>query len=119
MPNQEISFEQFRPQTSAPRAENRYFLIGLRRLAQLAEAHGTRIVIYESPLAPPLAREYGLRPTAAAAETRRWIARGCANSPLECHSAPIFEVNHDRYWPDCCHAPADQLGAFISHIIAD
>lgn len=118
LPTQEITFEKFHPQTSAPRAENRYILIGLRRLARLAEAHGIRIIIYESPLAPPLARKYRQRPTAAAVETRRWIATGCADSSLECHPAPSFELDHDRYWPDCCHAPADQLGAFVSRIIA-
>jgi hypothetical protein len=113
-----VNFAKFRPQTSAPRAHNRFFLIGLRRLARLAETYETRIIIYESPLAPPLARKYGSEPTKPALETRHWVSLGCADSPLECHPAPIFETVNGQYWPDCCHAPADKLGAFISGIIA-
>jgi len=117
IPNEQVNFEAFRPQTSMPRAENRFLLIGLRRLARLAETHEIRIIIYESPLAPPLALKYGSKPTEPAIETRRWLKRGCRNTILECYSAPIFKIENSNHWPDCCHAPADKLGAFISAII--
>ena len=115
--NEQVNFEAFRPQTSMPRAENRFLLIGLRRLARLAKTHEIRIIIYESPLAPPLALKYSSKPTEPAVETRRWIKRGCKNTILECYTAPIFKIENSKHWPDCCHAPADKLGAFISRII--
>tara|TARA_B100001093_G_scaffold473410_1_gene497310 strand:+ start:2078 stop:3151 length:1074 start_codon:yes stop_codon:yes gene_type:complete len=116
-PIDQINFETFRPETSMPRAENRFLLIGLRRLTRLAEKHGIRIIIYESPLAPPLALKYMSEPTGPAIETRRWFKRGCRNTILECYPAPIFKTENSNHWPDCCHAPADKLGTFISDII--
>jgi len=113
LPDHQPDFRQFRPETSAPRAWNRFVLLGLRRLARIAELHGTRVVIFESPLAPELAVRYSAGQSQAAQETRRWMAKGCAAGGLECWPAPLLPVTSDLPWPDCCHAPAAQLGQYI------
>lgn len=117
LPDSPVDMSGFKPQTSMPRAENRYLLIGLRRLAEIARRHGTRIVVYESPLAPELAMRYTSRPTAPANETRKWFRLGCEGTPLECHAAPILPVDRGELWPDCCHAPANALGAYVSGLL--
>lgn len=109
----------FKPETSAPRAVNRYVLIGLRRLAILAEEYGTRVIVYESPLAPELASAYGARPTGSASESRRWMTLGCKAANVECHPAPVLPTQETTYWPDCCHAPAVILGKYVSDLIAN
>jgi hypothetical protein len=113
------NLKAFRPSTSGPRAVDRYLLIGLRRLAVLAEQHGTRIIVYESPLAPELASIYTARSTDAASETRRWMALGCMAANVECHAAPVLRTRVAAYWPDCCHAPAVVLGKYVSDLIAN
>jgi hypothetical protein len=112
------NLKAFKPETSAPRAENRYLLIGLRRLADLMERYGTRIIVYESPLAPDLASIYTARPTVVASETRRWMKLGCVGTGIECHSSPVLPNDATVYWPDCCHAPAAILGEYVSGLIA-
>ena len=113
------NLETFRPATSASRVMDRYLLIGLRRLAILAEQYGTRIIVYESPLAPELASIYTTRPSDAASETRRWMTLGCMDTNIECHWAPVFQTHVTAYWPDCCHAPPVVLGKYVSNLIAN
>lgn len=117
LPDKRLSFASFKPKTSAHRADARYFLLGMKRLARVAQAHDVRIILYESPLAPELSTRLGPNPTAAAEETRSWIRLGCASTSLECHEAPVLAPSDSVYWPDCCHAPARLLGQYVAALL--
>ncbi|WP_341704619.1 hypothetical protein [Ferrovibrio sp.] len=86
----------------------------VHRLARL-QAQGRRIIVYESPLYPPLLREIeqGRKPETAALRQRLFAA--CHAEGLTCLPAPVLRTATP--WPDCCHAPAAALGRFLHDLL--
>jgi hypothetical protein len=79
----------------------------MARLASIAR-NGTRVIIYESPLHPSIARQH----SGDGSRLRNHFNAACRRERIECHDAP--ELGGAQAWYDCCHAPPSALGSFIS-----
>lgn len=87
-------------------------------LAALARQYGTRIILMETPVDPAsrlLAQQ----------QADRWfqrlgdeVAAEAGKRGMEYHRAPDFGAGDDgSEWPDCCHAPAHYLSAYVRTIL--
>ena len=106
----------FQTQPPLPGAWSRHNMLGLMRLNELALRLGIRVIVFETPLAPKLAPDFSKAPSWAAEKSRGPLKIGCAGEKVECYPAPVFEQGRD-YWPDCCHAPAARLGAYLATLL--
>lgn len=90
----------------------------LERLARI-QAQGVMVLLYESPLYPG----DEVQATAAAAPEGRLLRdqlmTRCRGLALAClPAARLGRPEEPPFWPDCCHAPAALLGAYIADLIA-
>lgn len=104
-----VDFTPFVDATPLP-APNRNVLPGflnydLERLAAIA-AEGTRIVIFETVLAPSLHSAAMASPSRSATEARNALLALCARHRLECRTAPAIYDTHGLAWQDSAHPPA-------------
>ncbi|HWV55306.1 hypothetical protein [Pseudorhodoplanes sp.] len=92
----------------------------IERLKRLVDQPGAprSVVIYESPLAPPVAAKLGDSPSAAAAHYRNVIARACRDNNLDCllNRSVALRQSDNVVWDDATHPPATALGAAITAI---
>ncbi len=107
----------FKQKTSAHRADARLTRISIERLSDIARATGTRVIVYEAPLAPSLAVKAANVPSAGAVESRRWLREACIVGGLKCYGPPVLPTSPETFWPDCCHAPAPLLGAHVDGLL--
>lgn len=82
-----------------------YLDYDLERLAAI-DAAGTRVVIFETVLAPSLHPAAMAAPSPPAAETRAALASLCARHRLECRTAPASYDARGLPWQDSGHPPA-------------
>jgi hypothetical protein len=90
-----------------------YLNYDLERLDALVAA-GTRIVIFETVLAPSLHGEAMAHPSTVAAETRSTLLSLCVRHKVECHAAPASYNDEGLPWPDPVHAPVPVLVQLIA-----
>ena len=88
----------------------------LHRLENI-QRHGTRIIIYESPLEPHSAQFYALRPSPFAVELRQQLRNSCAALKFECYDATNFPSDSSDAWPDATHPPSRVLGRYIESLV--
>ena len=88
--------------------------IDMGRLAQV-QKHGTKIVIYESPIHPKLLDEIAKSSPEKVHAFRQRFLEICRRNSIACHSAPI--LTKPLPWSDCCHAPPALLGRFIAGLL--
>lgn len=92
--------------------------IAIKRLADIARSHGTRIIVFESPLAPDLSRRFDVSASPAAVHLRQSLIAACADEPISCIGPPSVPISaNSTPWPDCCHAPAPDLGRYLQAIL--
>jgi hypothetical protein len=98
----------------AKRADT-YFLLE-HDLAVLARVRdrGTRVIVFESPLAPFIVDEVERTLSANARNVRERLRAACAQFALECHQAMKLP---NVGWSDATHPPADALGAWLRGIV--
>jgi hypothetical protein len=97
---------------------NAYLETYIMRLGRLVRNYGLQIIIYESPIEPQTIKRLEENKSSYALTTRNKIFAMCAIEKLDCRQAPIINaVKGGPYWPDCCHAPAEQLGRYIRNLI--
>lgn len=99
------------------RGWDRHVFLGIKRLNQVAKDHDVRIVVYESPIWPQL-EVSDTHTRKDAVNTHKWFVAGCQNTEIECIDAWKLENVSGEYWPDCCHAPAADLGFYLrNHVL--
>lgn len=110
------TFEPFTSATPLP-PPNRNVLPGyldydLERLEAISAA-GTRVVIFETVLAPSLHPAAMKTPSPPAAEIRTALASLCARHRLECRMAPASYDARNLPWQDSGHPPAAVMADLI------
>ena len=91
-----------------------YLAYDLERLKRL-DGHGTRIVVYESPLHPAAFRPA----TPGESRTRNLVFKTCAELALECLPAPsLGDDGRPPYWKEASHPPPRYLAPWLSEVIA-
>ncbi len=83
------------------------------RLAAVRDS-GTRVLVYESPVAPPHMNLNDSSLSAKARAVRRRFHAACEVFRLECHGPPLLTQNA---WFDRDHAPAAALAAWLRPLI--
>ncbi len=98
------------------RGWDRHVYLGVKRLDAVTREYGVKIIVYESPIWPGL--ESSDRHTRKdAIDTHKWFVAGCANTNITCVNAAKLVSRNAEHWADCCHAPAADLGHYLSEII--
>lgn len=91
-----------------------YFRTDLERLRALAVATGSRIIVYEPPLAANSRRHYAARPSPHAQAARAQFLAVCGGGgSLTCVSQPEDFPGDETHWPDAEHAPEGPLTAWM------
>ena len=94
---------------------DRYVLLesDFKTLTAVRQA-GTRVILYESPLAPAVADRVDRSPSPLARDVRTRLAALCRAYDIECHPAPDLGPVE---WSSWDHAPAGPLGRRIAEWI--
>ena len=86
-----------------------------RDLARLSGLEA-RVVVYESPIHPDLAKKLLKQPSQYAHATRKRFLKACKNFKIECYTGPVLEKGNNL-WVDNSHAPGPILGAYLAQIL--
>lgn len=101
------------------RRAERYALLehDLDILAGLA-ARGSRIIVYESPIAPEIRDSAEANLSVNARDVRRRFFQRCRERNLECYPSPILDGRfRGIHWRDATHAPAQLLADWLLGVI--
>jgi hypothetical protein len=86
----------------------------IARLGRFAAA-GTRVIIFETPIAPHLAAEVQARRSEPTARLRAGIEEACRQNGITCLPPPEpLDADRDLIWSSCCHAPPAVLGRYLA-----
>lgn len=98
------------------RGWDRHVYLGMKRLDAVARDHGVKVIVYESPIWPGLeSSDKMIRKDAI--DTHQWFVAGCKDTLVQCVDAWKLEPRKTGYWPDCCHAPAGDLGYYFRNTL--
>ena len=92
-----------------------YLRADLERLARIG---GDRVTVYESPLAPRVARRLAVHPTGYVEADRQAFLGACRQFGLACRAAPI-DLAADRQWPEVSHPPVGALGGYLRDLVKE
>ncbi|WP_341704784.1 hypothetical protein [Ferrovibrio sp.] len=89
----------------------------LALLGRIAET-GTRVIIYETPIAPHLAAEVEARRDPATARLRAAFFEACGRTRVTCVPPPApLPADQAFIWTSCCHAPPHILGRHLAGLL--
>lgn len=91
-----------------------YLAADLRRLAEVAEKTGSKIVVFESPVAPGLEIA-----STGAKDVRTAFYTLCEGLPVSCIPAPELDDFPLSAWNDSTHAPTAALDAWLKTTLAE
>ena len=112
LPSKNTDFSNQKFSYGGLRGWDRHVYLGIKRLDVIARKHLVRIIVYESPIWPGLASsDKHIRKDAIS--THKWFLNGCRETVIECINAWKLKSQASGYWPDCCHAPAGDLGYYF------
>ena len=95
-------------------------LVRLKALEGKGRYGVEKIVIYESPLAPPFDRLYANAPQSLTASKRKEYLNACQTLGLTCLNPPPGSIEPDKnVWRDATHPPAIGLAKYIWRLIKD